>query len=119
MLKPGAALGLTEVTRGSGSDPEYPTPWAATSAASFLVSPAETRRQIEAAGFDIESFRDTTQAALAYGARWRALIERGAKPPHRATGIIHGEKAEIMVANVSRGLKSGAVMPIEVVCRKR
>jgi len=119
VLKSGAALGLTEVTRGSGPEPEYPTPWAATPAASFLVSPAETRRQIETAGFDIEGFRDTTQAALGYGARWRALIERGAKPPHRATGIIHGEKAEIMVANVSRGLKSGAVTPIEVVCRKR
>jgi hypothetical protein len=119
VLKPGVLLALTEVARGSGPEPQYPTPWAASPAACFFVSSGETRQQLEASGFAIESFRETTQQALAYGARWRALIERGEKPPHRATGIVYGEQAETMVANVSRGLKGGALVPIEVICRKR
>ncbi len=116
---PGAWLVLSELAQGPGGAPDYPTPWAETAAASFLATPAETRRGLEAAGFAIVKWRETAQEALAYGARSRALVERGEKPPHRAVQLIHGERAAEMAANVARGLAAASLVPIEILCRKR
>ena len=119
VLKPKAWLFLSEIARGPGPNPDYPAPWAATSAASFLATPEATHQRLEACGFAVLSFRETTQQSLAFGARSRAAVERGEKPPHRAVSLIHPEHAQTMAANVSRGLANSALIPIEVLCRKR
>jgi ubiquinone/menaquinone biosynthesis C-methylase UbiE len=119
VLKPGAWLVLSEVARGGGGDPDYPTPWARTAASSFLATPEETRAGLEASGFAIDTIRETTEAALAYGARSRALVERGEKPLHRAVALIHGDLAAEAMANTARALKEGCVIPIEILARKR
>lgn len=119
VLEPGAWLVLSELARGPGGAPDYPTPWAETAAASFLATPAETRRGLEAAGFAIVKVRETAKEALAYGARSRAMVERGEKPPQRAVQLIHGERAAEMAANVARGLAEARLVPIEILCRKR
>jgi len=118
VLKPGAWLALSEVARGPGPEPDYPTPWAETAAASFLATPEETRQRLEACGFAVLTLKDMLQETRAYGARLRAAVERGEKPAHRAVGIIHPDEAQAMAANVGRGLNSGALIPIEVFCRK-
>ena len=104
--------------RGAGPDPEYPAPWAASAEASFLASPEATRRGLEAAGFEVVSLKDTLAAALEYGARSRAMAERGEKPPHRAVQLIHGEGAKAMMANTGRALKDGGIVPIELLARR-
>ena len=117
VLKPRAWLMLSEVTQGPGGAPDYPTPWARTAASSFLATEAETRASLEACGFAIESLRETTEAALAYGARSRAMVEAGGKPPHRAISLIHGTLSEEAAANSSRALKERCALPIELLCR--
>ena len=118
VLRPGAWLVLSEAAQGPGGEPDFPTPWARTAASSFLSTEAETRANLEACGFAIESLRDTTDAALAYGARSRALVEAGGKPSHRAVSLIHGALAEDAAANSARALKERCAVPIELVCRK-
>ena len=118
VLKPGAWLMLSEAAQGPGGEPDFPTPWARTASSSFLATEAETRANLEACGFAIESLRDTTEAALAYGARSRALVEAGGKPPHRAVSLIHGALAEDAAANSARALKERRAVPIELLCRK-
>jgi ubiquinone/menaquinone biosynthesis C-methylase UbiE len=44
VLKPGGWLVLSELAKGEGGEPDYPTPWAATASASFLSTSEETRR---------------------------------------------------------------------------
>ncbi len=117
VLKPGAWLMLSEAAQGPGGAPDYPTPWARTAASSFLATEAETRASLEACGFAIESLRETTEAALAYGARSRRLVEAGGKPLHRAVSLIHGVLAEDAAANSARALKEGRAVPIELLCR--
>ena len=118
VLKPGAWLVLSEAAQGPGGAPDYPTPWARTAASSFLATEAETRASLEASGFAIESLRDSTEAALAYGARSRALVEAGGKPLHRAVSLIHGALAEQAGANSAQALKESArAVPIELLCR--
>ena len=117
VLKPGAWLMLSEVTLGPGGAPDYPTPWARTASSSFLATEDETRESLRACGFAIVILRDTTEAALAYGARARALVEAGGKAPHRAVSLIHGELAEEAAANSARALKERRAVPIELLCR--
>ena len=118
VLKPGGWLVLSEVVQGPGGEPDYPEPWARTAATSFLATAEETRANLAAAGFTIENERDTTDDALAYSARARAVVEAGGKPPHRAVSLILGPLAEEAVANTGRALRERRTVPVELICRK-
>ncbi len=119
VLKPGAWLVLSEIAKGDGDDLDYPTPWASSARTSFLSTPEQTRRGLSDAGFDVIRLHSTLEEARAYSARARAMVERGEKPPHRAVMLIHGEIATAAMANTSRGLLEGRIVPIEVLGRKR
>ena len=118
VLKPGGWLGLSEVARGPGGEPHYPTPWARTASTSFLATSAETRANLVASGFAIESLRDTTEASFAWAARSRAVVDAGGKPLHRAVALIHGALAEEIMANSGRASRERRTVPIELVCRR-
>ena len=119
VLKPGAWLMLSEIAKGPGPEVDYPTPWAASAEASFLSTPEETRRGLEAAGFEVLRFRSTEKEALEFGARSREIVARGEKPPHRAVILIHAEHARAAMANTSRGVAERRIVPIEVLARRR
>jgi ubiquinone/menaquinone biosynthesis C-methylase UbiE len=119
VLKPGAWFVLSEIARGEGGELDYPTPWASSALTSFLSTPEETRRGLEQAGFDVIQLRSTLDEALASGARARAIVASGGKPPHRAVMLIHGDNANEAMANMSRGLSNAQVNPIEVLARKK
>lgn len=119
VLKPGGWLVLSEVAKGDGGDLDYPTPWAASAHTSFLSTPEETRRGLLASGFEVIRLHSTLEQARAFGARSRAMAERGEKPPHRAVMLIHGVLAKQAMANTSRGLLEARIVPIEVLSRKR
>lgn len=118
VVKPGGWLVLSEYAKGDGGEPEYPTPWAASAHTSLLSTPEETRRGLHQAGFDVVSLESTLEKARAFGARSRAIVERGEKPPHRAVMLIHGEIAGQAMANMSRNLLEARIIPIEVLSRK-
>ena len=118
VLKPGAWLMLSELTQGPGGEPDFPVPWARTASSSFLSTQVETRANLDASGFTIESLRETTETALDFAARSRAVVEAGGTPPHRAVSLILGTRAEDAMANAARALKERRTLPIELVCRK-
>lgn len=119
VLRGGAWLVLSEIARGSGSEPDYPTPWVKTRETSFLSTPAQTHQALEATGFEIIRLRETIREALDFNVRSRAMVERGEKPPHRAVWLIHGDLSAEMAANTGRGLAEARLLPIEIMCRKR
>mgnify|MGYP001601738452 FL=1 len=119
VLKPGAWLVLSEIARGPGAEVDYPVPWAASAEASFLSTPEETRRGLEAAGFEILRLRTTEKEALESVARAREIIARGGKPPHRAVILVHAEGAREAMRNTSRGMAERRIVPIEVLARRR
>ncbi len=118
VLKPKGWLMLSELAKGPGAPLEYPTPWAATMSASFLSTPDETLKGLEAAGFEIVQFRDTAEEVKAWGAKSKAMVERGEKMPHRAVQLIHGDKALPAMRNSSRGVAEGRIVPVEILCRR-
>jgi len=119
MLKPGGWLMLSELAKGPGAPLDYPTPWAASAQTSFLATPEETTRGLEAAGFEVLRIGDSAEKVKAYGARSREMVARGEKPPHRAVMLIHGENARAAMANSNRGVLEARIVPIEVLARKR
>jgi ubiquinone/menaquinone biosynthesis C-methylase UbiE len=119
VLKPGAWLVLSEIAQGEGGELDYPTPWAASASTSFLSTPDATRHGLLEAGFEVIRLQNTLEQAREFGARSRAMVERGEKPPHRAVMLIHGELAKQAMANTSRGLTEARIIPIEVLARKR
>ena len=84
----------------------------------LLATADETRANLAASGFTIARERDMTEAALANGARSRAPVEAGGKPPHRAVSLILGPVAEEAVANTGRALRERRTVPVELICRK-
>jgi SAM-dependent methyltransferase len=118
VLRPGAWLVLSEIAQGPNSAIDYPTPWSMTPDTSFLASPTATLEGLEACGFVEAKLQTTLAEALVFGARSRALAERGEKPPHRAVQLIHGDIASVAAANIARGLAEGAIIPVEIHCRK-
>jgi len=93
-------------------------PWAASAAASFLSSADQTRDGLLDAGFERVQVHSTLEQARAYGARARAMVERGEKAPHRAVVLIHGDIADAAMANTARALQDGRAVPIEVLAYK-
>ena len=104
VLEPGGWLLLSEIARGDGPEPQYPMPWAATAATSFLATPDQTRAALEAAGFEVRVLQSTRDRALEFGERSRAAVARGEKPPHRAVMLVHGDRAADAMKNSSRAL---------------
>jgi hypothetical protein len=70
------------------------------------------------AGFEVLRLHSTLEQAREFGARSRAMAERGEKPPHRAVMLIHGDIAARAMAYSARGLSEGRVVPIEVLARR-
>jgi SAM-dependent methyltransferase len=64
VLKPGGHFSCNEIARGLGEAPVFPLPWATDEASSFLVSPAEMRAALEAAGLSIVERADLTATRL-------------------------------------------------------
>lgn len=118
VLKPGAWLLLSEIARGESGTVLYPTPWAASEETSFLSTPAETRSDLEAAGFEVVRLESALEATLDYGNRSREAVERGEKPPQRAVQLVHGAGARKVAANTTRNMVSGAILPIELFARR-
>jgi len=119
VLAPGGWLVLSELAQGEGGEVDYPMPWAASARTSFLATADDTRRGLGQAGFEVVHLRSTREQARAFGARSRAMIERGEKPPHRALSLIHAEQAPAITENLARALAEARIDPIEILARKR
>jgi len=103
VLKPGGRLALQEVAAGAGGPPHFPVQWAREPAISFLLTPEDTRAKLEAAGFRVRTWQDTTEATLA-SAQARAR-HADSKPPPLGTHLILGPDWQAMARNSARNLE--------------
>ena len=80
VLRPGAVFAFSHYGAGPRGEPDYPLPWAAGPATSFLCSPEETRSKFTA-GFEIVIFRDKTEEVLPDLRESRRRLEEHRLPP--------------------------------------
>jgi ubiquinone/menaquinone biosynthesis C-methylase UbiE len=102
VLKPGGKLALQEVAAGPGGEPHYPVPWARAPRISFLSTPEASREQLEAAGFRVLVWQDTTEPSLE-AARRRAQAAEA--PAALGTHVILGADWQTMAKNSLRNLE--------------
>lgn len=118
MLKPGGRLVVHDLYRGPGSPVHFPAFWGQDDSISFLVSDAEMRELLEAPGFRVTHWQDTSESAHAAN---DAMDEDHAKSELEAETIegldiflLFGEQTLVMAENSGkawRSARSGSSRP--------
>ncbi len=103
VLKAGGRLALQEVVAGHGGAPHYPVPWAREPGISFLLSAEATRAKLEAAGFRVVTWQDTTRPSL-QSSLARAQAAEG-PPPALGIHLLIGRDWETIARNSARNLQ--------------
>ncbi len=103
VVRPGGKLALQEVAAGPGGPPHHPVQWARTPGISFLYSQDETQAKLEAAGFRVLVWQDTTEAALA--SSLARAGSAGGSPPVLGTHLLLGADWQAMFQNSARNLE--------------
>jgi sarcosine/dimethylglycine N-methyltransferase len=116
-LKPGGVLALSNVCAGPAGSPYFPVPWATTPDTSFLATPAQTRADLVAAGFEIIKFQDTSDELRQAQLREHERMEHEGMP---ALGIhlILGERIREMRLNSVKSSIDDRTRTIEVLVGK-
>lgn len=117
VLKPGSTFALFDIMKTADGELRYPVPWAAGRETSFVASPTEYRRALEAAGFAIASERDRRTFAARFFAEAAARAAAAGGPPPLGTHILMKDDAARKIANVVAGLENRLIAPVELVCR--
>jgi ubiquinone/menaquinone biosynthesis C-methylase UbiE len=117
VLKPGGHLAIYDVMAGPGGDVYYPVPWARDPSISFLTSPDELRGYLDAAGFEILSWRDTTEAGLAWFAA-KSAEKKKHGPPIVGYHILLGKDFPQMGRNQLRSFKEQRMTLLQVIARR-
>ena len=114
---PRGTLALYDVLAGPAGPVHFPVPWARGPATSFLVTPGELRQLLEASGFTIERWDDTTAAAAAWFAH-QASKTRDTGVPPLGLHVVLGPEFGLMARNLRRSLDEGRVVLAQVVARE-
>jgi len=117
VLKPGGAFAIYDIMRTGDGELDYPVPWAATAATSFVAGPETYRQALEAAGFEVAAERDRRDFAVDFFRRMQARVAESGPPP-LGLHILMGADAPRKVANMIASLESGRVAPVEMICRR-
>ena len=117
VLKPGGTLAIHDILAGPSGPVLFPVPWARTPESSFLATPDELRGLLERAGFDIENWSDTTDAARAW---FVALAEKIRKEGVAPLGfhVLLGSDFPVMAQNQRRNLEEGRIVLAQIVARR-
>lgn len=102
VLRPGGRFGTYDVVARAG-DSHFPLPWARTGKDSHLLSEAQTREELSAAGFHIEVWRDDTEIAT----QWFAAVQAAGLRAGPSLALVLGPDFPVMTANLARNLGEG------------
>jgi SAM-dependent methyltransferase len=113
VLRKGGRLAINDVTLGEGGAPHYPVPWAREPSTSFLLTAEVTRRRLEAAGFQVIAWEDTSAPALEFS-RQRAA----AGPTPLGIHVFMGEDWPRMTGNTLRNLAEDRIRSLHAVLER-
>lgn len=103
VLKPGGRFVFHDLLAGPGGPPHFPVHWANEPELSFLIAPNDLRVLLEASGFKVLAWKDTTQIATDW---FFTGIERRRETgtPPLGLHLLLGDTAPQKVQNVARNL---------------
>jgi SAM-dependent methyltransferase len=107
VLRPGGRFAIYDVLAGDGGPLHYPVPWARDPDTSFLMTPAAMRAVLEAQGFQVASWIDRTEAAVAWFTEQRARQTPAGAPAPLGLHLAMGPDFGAMSANLAQNLREG------------
>lgn len=118
VLKPDGKLAIYDVLAGPVKPVHFPVPWSQGPDTSFLVNPDQLHTLLEANGFTITTWQDSTEEALAW---FRNLINPARKGAERPLGIhiVMGDGFPAMTRNLLRNLEEDRVVLYQVTAAKQ
>ena len=117
VLKPGGALAIYDILAGPSGPVHFPVPWARTPESSFLTTPDELRSLLEEAGFNIEAWSDTTDAARAWFVMLAEKIRKEGVAP-LGFHVLLGSEFPAMAQNQRRNLEEARIVLAQIVARR-
>jgi SAM-dependent methyltransferase len=114
VLKRGCRFAFYDPIAADGHpEVRYPTPWAASSKTSTLLTEGETRAALDRARLKLLIFDDVTRDALGW---LQQQQQAPAKPSPLSLGLVLGLRAPELVANFARNLGEGRLRLVMGVC---
>lgn len=117
VLKPGGVLAIYDILRGTVCPIHFPVPWASQSEDSHLVTAEELRPLLEKSCFTIESWKDTTDVALAWFSNVSKKIQQSGLWP-LGIHVLLGAGFKVMAHNQRKNLEEGRIVLSQIVARK-
>lgn len=117
VLKPGGVLAVYDICAGTGGPVHFPVPWAREPSISFLTEPARMRAILEETGFQIRSWRDTTQEARSWFRRAGEKLRQNGPAP-LGLHVLLGPDFRLMAQNQIRNLEEDRIAVIEAIARR-
>ena len=118
VLRPGASFGIYDLMRKGEGDLAYPVPWAQTPEISVVSAPQDYRRALVKVGFTVTNERNRGEFRLWLFENLKARIAKADGPAPLGLHILMGETAPQKVANMTRNIGRGTLVPVELVARK-
>jgi ubiquinone/menaquinone biosynthesis C-methylase UbiE len=119
VLKSGAVLAIYDVMRTGAGELRFPLHWASSPETSFVVSAAQYRGALEAAGFRVVKERERGDFARTFFREVAARAAEGGEPAPLGIHILMKRDVPQKLANVMSGVDAGVIAPIELICRAR
>jgi SAM-dependent methyltransferase len=118
VLRPGGVFAMYDVLAGLGGLVHFPVPWGRDPSISFLIPPARLRTLLESKGLQVESWRDTSQAGLAWFTAMAARARQPDADQKIGLHILLGSEFRTMAENMVRNLSEKRVILVECIARR-
>ncbi len=112
VLKNGGTLAIYDILAGPVTPIHFPVPWACRPEDSHLVTTEELRPLLEKSGFTIESWKDTTDIALAWFTNVSKKIQQSGLTP-LGIHVLLGTDFKVMAQNQ----RKNHAYPVDAECR--
>lgn len=119
VLKRGGVFAIFDVMRTGEGALAFPVHWSAKPETSFVASPADYRRGLEAAGFEIVKERNRREFAREFFRQVRAKTAEAGGPPPLGIHILMKTDQPAKLANVIANMEKGLIAPVEIIARAR
>jgi SAM-dependent methyltransferase len=118
VLRPGGTFAIYDVMSTGSDELAFPVPWATTADESAVASPADYKRALESAGFQVVGERNRRDFALSFFSRMQANTAAVEGPPPLGLHILMGETAPIKFKNMIENIAQNRVAPVEMIAIK-
>jgi ubiquinone/menaquinone biosynthesis C-methylase UbiE len=119
VLKKGSWFAIFDIMRTGDGTLAFPLHWAASSETSFVVSPADYRSGLEAAGFAIVKERDRVDFAREFFRQVKARMAETGGPPPLGIHLLMKSDVPAKIANYVSNLEAGLIAPSELIAEAR